>query len=254
MENIDVKTVDIDKYLEWLFSQNEMDESVNQFEKIKPNSVTWFPFTECGIKLVNEGRIKSFNEHVHRFNISIGGSPLPIFQLAKDEFEGIQEIYSPRFSLIQNWVMQGCIVYDWCELAEFCGYVDYLKYLISLNDTGKDQKSNIDNALCRLERMILFYYMIKADIVLSQRISQDDKRQSFIIGLLIGQSTDYKQYQDNNQMRKDWAKIQKEMANPSRSNTIATRKRLEKVRDTLVDYKDFNTIKSLIISDLEKMF
>lgn len=150
--------------------------------------------------------------------------------------------------------MRGCIVYDWYELAEFCGYVDYLKYLVSFNDTGKDQKNIIDNSLSRLERMILFYYMVKADIVLSQRISQDNKKQSFILGLLIGQNTDYEQYQNNNSMRKDWALIQKEMANPSPSNTIATRKRLEKIRDTLINDKDFNVIKSLIISDLRKKF
>jgi len=206
----------------------------------------------------NKERKRVYNEWLSEYEKEKEINPFSEAYFINDNINLIETSIndSPMLPIVKAYVTDWEEI-DFKELASLAGKIDFYNYLkkaefkISTNDNVKISTSD---PLNRLERMILFYYMVKANIVLSQRISQDDKKQSFIIGLLIGQSADYKQYQDNNTMRKDWAKIQKEMANLSPSNTFATRKRLEKIRDTLMDYKDFNTIKSLIISDLKKLF
>lgn len=254
MNTVDIQTFDIDKYLDWLFSLPNMEENVKKIKEKTPVKITWFPFTDKGKELVKKGRLQEYNNHLERFLSSVEGSPLPIKEIAKDEFNGIQEIYHTIFHDVHNTIIRGCVVYDWYELAGYCGYVDFLKYLLSYANTDKQKHITVNNSLSRIERMLLFFYLIKANIVLNQRISQDNKKQSFIIGLLIGQSTEYKQYQDNNTMRKDWALIQKELANPTISNSIATKNRLENLKSILEKDRTFINIIELIDSDLVKLF
>jgi len=157
MGKLDIQRIDIDKYLKWLFSRKDMEKSVERAKDIDKNSVTWKPFTVEAIESVKHHRKECFQSHLDRFNNMVDGSPLPIVQLSKDEFEGIQEIYHTSFGSIQNKVLRGCIVYDWYKLAEFCGYVDFLKYLVSLSEKEILQNGNIKWTGTKKQLISLFY-------------------------------------------------------------------------------------------------
>ena len=168
MKDFPIKTIDIDTYLDWLFSIEENEENKQIAFNLNPNSTKWQPFTEAGRVSVKEYRKECFNNHLSRFNNYINGSPLPIIDLAKDEFEGIQEIYSPLFATTENYVLRGCIVYDWVNLAEFCGYIDFLKYLDSLYREPDRVQNRIKFFFGKSEFVELVKSLIETKVVIGQ--------------------------------------------------------------------------------------
>jgi hypothetical protein len=166
MINIDIVKLDIDKYLDWLFNSApiEQKEQIEVKEKY-PDISFWKPPTESEKKSINYLKERTFEFQKATFEEKLKSSPLSTLELYENEFNKVVNINNSKYQNIQGNIINGYVVSNWIELGEYCGHIDYLKFLSEKLEEENLTVSKIKWTGSQAELITIFYDLLDAGLL-----------------------------------------------------------------------------------------